>query len=102
MGRKETIQTNQTKARNRQEVMRHDIWSIPLTTSGQFLFIKHLVEYTSIWLFLHCPPGRYLVNLFIDDYLLKGLYGLLQIILGLTVRLMGRGGHDPYSPNTSL
>ena len=55
----------------RQEVVRHDIW------------------------FLHCPPCRYLVNLFIYNYLLKGLYGLLQIIFVLIVRLMG-DGLDPY------
>ena len=40
-------------------------------------------------------PCRYLVNLFIYDYLLKGLYGLLQIVFVLIVRLMG-DGLDPY------
>ena len=50
---------------------------------------------------LHCPPCRYLVNLFIYDYLLIGLYDLLQIILHLIARLMG-DGLDPYRPFTRL
>ena len=49
---------------------------------------RHLASFAELNWFLHCPPCRYLVNLFIYDYLLKGL---LQIVLVLILRLMGDG-----------
>ena len=39
-------------------------WRPCVMTSGQFLWIKLVVKYIVIW-FLHCPPCRYLVHLFI-------------------------------------